>query len=383
MRDICHLFDRTIGWEQRLGAGVLLDRLPVDGYATTLATIDHRAVRTLKALGCPVESIGHGSTFRSVAPLLAAPALRRLLEARRCEIVHAWGVPAGLAAWIARGRRGAAKSPLVVELFDPVLTRSDVKILRTMVGSGGAAVACSCRIVQRRLIEGGVSPQACVVIRPGVDFGLINRCRRGRLREELGVARGDLLVILPESQGCCHGHVDAFSAAVLVDHLRAGVRVLLPGRSRENGRIARLADTLPNPSALLLPGDRYAFEELLAISDVLVVPAQGDISTTCIAWAMAAGVAVIGTAVHSVAELIAAKVNGLLFKRERGRNMIVSLAKLLLDRQTQDKMKEVARGQAYEIFGVRRYVEQHIRLYDNLMSGGAPGEGIVDSATVG
>jgi glycosyltransferase involved in cell wall biosynthesis len=95
---------------------------------------------------------------------------------------------------------------------------------------------------------------------------------------------------------------------------------------------------------------------------------------------MAAGVAVIGTAVHAVAELIANKLNGLLFKQTPGRSMVASLFRLLTDRVSQDKVRETARGQAYEVFGLRRCVEQHMRLYDNVLNGSPPGDGIVDSA---
>jgi len=55
----------------------------------------------------------------------------------------------------------------------------------------------------------------------------------------------------------------------------------------------------------------------------------------------------------------------------------------LQDRASLDKAREVARGQAYEVFGVRRFIEQHMRVYDNLMSDRAPGEGITDSARAG
>jgi glycosyltransferase involved in cell wall biosynthesis len=124
------------------------------------------------------------------------------------------------------------------------------------------------------------------------------------------------------------------------------------------------------------------FEELVAIADALVVAAPGDTSTTAISWAMAAGTAVIGSAVHAVAELIANKLNGLLFKIEKGETVAMPVARLLQNRDGQRKVKETARGQAYEVFGLRRFAEQHDRLYENLLTGRAPGEGITDPALV-
>ena len=121
-------------------------------------------------------------------------------------------------------------------------------------------------------------------------------------------------------------------------------------------------------------------ERLICVADTMVVAARGDVSTTAIAWAMAAGVAVIGGATYSVAELIANKVNGLLFKQTPGKPMTVAIARLLKDRETQRRLTEAARGQAYEVFGLRRCAEQHMQLYVNMLSGSAPAQGIADSA---
>ena len=68
-------------------------------------------------------------------------------------------------------------------------------------------------------------------------------------------------------------------------------------------------------------------------------------------------------------------------KRE-DETVALAVARLLQDRSSQDKCKEVARGHGYEVFGIRRFIDQHIRLYENLLSGVSPGEGITDSAVV-
>ena len=98
---------------------------------------------------------------------------------------------------------------------------------------------------------------------------------------------------------------------------------------------------------------------------------------------MAAGVAVIGAAGYAVAELIAHKVNGLLFKAEAGKSMAAPIVRWLRDHDSLEKVREAARGQAYEVFSIRRYVDQHIKLYENVCAGVAAGEGISDSAAVG
>ncbi|UCC29200.1 MAG: glycosyltransferase [Phycisphaerales bacterium] len=370
MTHVGHLFDGSAGWEQRVGVSQLIDGLPRDRYVNSLIAIDPAAGTSLRWLKQPVDLLPR---FYGIASL-AAPVVARFVAQQRIDVIHAWGIGAAVPA------RALPRIPLVVQLFDPSTAVREVKRVRALARPSTFAVACGSEIVRRRLIEGGLDPELAVVIRPGVDFSLINRCRRGSLREELGLTWDESVAIVPEPVTRAGGQFDAAYAVAIHHHLSGGTRVIVPGTSREQRRISRFTDTLPLSSALVMPGDRHPFEELLAVSDVLLVTPRGDISTTSIAWAMAAGVAVIGTAVHSIAEMIASNVNGLLFKQVPAQSMIASIIGLLQDRASQEKTRETARGQAYEVFGLRRYVEQTARLYENVLSRAAPGEGITDSA---
>ena len=370
MTRICHLFDRDAGWEQYTGLSQLLDRLPSDRFASSLAAIGPGAEGLLRSLRRRVAVLGR----RGWPDVVAAPALSRFLERNEIDLIHAWGARAAHCA------RAATTKPLVVELYDPVLASRDTKLIRAVAQPMGLAVVCSCEIVRRRLIEGGVPPDLTLVIRPGVDFARINAFRRSGLREELGLARDDIVILAPAPARVDEGLSDALLAAGMLNALTSNVRMILPGASRRQRRIVRLDRALPIPPTVVSPGDGYPMEPLIAISDVLVTASRGDLSTTCIAWAMASETAVIGSAVHAVAEMIAHKVNGLLFKPVPGKSMVVAIARLLQDRESQAKTKEVARGQAYEIFGLRRYVDQHVALYENVLSGKSPADGITDPA---
>ncbi len=373
MTHVCHLFDDAAGWEQRVALRSLLDRLPAEQYTSTVTTLDSSAAISLRPLKSPIHIVPR--LIRLDA--WSAPLVSRFVDQRGVDLVHAWGAHAAATA------RAATQKPLVIELFDPAAAFRAAKLLRTLARPAGFAIVCSSVIVRRRLIEGGVPPGLCVVIRPGIDFGWINHCRRGSLREQLGVAKTDTLTIVPEPVMRESGSFGAFWAAALLNELDEGICCIVPGGSKEQKRIARYAATAPSRATIISPGEDHPFEELIAISDVLMVNAQGDVSTTAIAWAMASGAAVIGSAIPSVAELIAHKVNGLLFKQVRGKSAVGPLVRLLQDRASLDQAREVARGQAYEVFGLRRFIEQHTRVYDNLMSDRAPSDGIMDSARVG
>lgn len=370
MTRIGHLFDASTGWEQRVGVSQLIDRLPRDRFSHVLASLGSCDAPARDLWAHRMEVLPE---LRWVGPL-SSPVVARFVARSGIDLIHAWGVRAGAAA------RALPRLPLVIQLYDPLGAATDVKRLRALARPHGFAVVCSAQIVRRRLIEGGLPADLAVVIRPGVDFSLINRWRGGMLRKKLGVGGNELLTIVPQPVTRSGGQFEAVYAVVLRNHLASDVRVLVPGVSREQRRLARFAAALPIANPLITPGDRYPFEQLVSVSDVLLATPRGDLSTTSVAWAMAASTAVVGTAVHSVAEIVAHKVNGLLFKQVPGRSMSAAILARLQDRVSQEKAKEVARGQAYEVFGLRRYIEQTARLYENALSGTSPGEGITDSA---
>ncbi len=373
MTRVCHLFDGFAGWEQRVGVSQLANHSSQDHSTHRLATIDPVAVAALDPMKPKVEIVARCG---GAAPL-AAPGVAKFLFGKRFDLIHAWGPTAAAAA------RAASRLPIILELFDPALATRSAKMIRTLTDSKRLAVICSCGTVRRRLIEGGVAPRACVTVRPGVDFGLINRWRREPLRRQLGIEPDDYVILLSLAKTADRVQLDAYLATTIMNDLDGGVRVITPGvlrASRGRQRIERFAGALIGPPLLVRLPEKTRFERLISICDALVMVPRGDTATTSIAWAMACETAVIGSSVPVVAELIRDGHNGLLFKRVPGRSIVSAIAGLLADRRAQTRVRDVARGQAYQVFSVSRSVEQHARVYRNTLSGKMPGEGVVDTA---
>ena len=97
---------------------------------------------------------------------------------------------------------------------------------------------------------------------------------------------------------------------------------------------------------------------------------------------MAAGLPVVGSAVRSVAELIADRSNGLLCKPAQPRALAQKQLTVLEDHDLRARLTETARGQAYEVFGMRRFTDDYHRLYENVLERRDAGDGIRDSAMV-
>lgn len=382
MATICHLFDGTSGWEERVAAKQLMERLPADRYSALVATIDSSALPLLSSFKNQVSVLARRPVGGTIGDVLAAGSVARFVSRNRIDVVFAWGRSAARAAWMARRVVRNRCRSVVLELFDPAAAAAEGKFLRLATSVGGLALVSTSQTIQRRLYENGVGPEFCTVIRPAVDFAALNRARRGGLREQLGIRADETAVLLPEPVRRRDHPFDAFWATVLLHHLGEGFRGVLPGCSREIDRLRRFAAALPTPAELITPGDGVRFEELIAMADVLLVPAAGDAPTAGIAWAMGAGAAIVAAAQHSVTELVVHRVNGLLFKQTPEKSSMMAIAALLRDRKSQLRLKEAARGQSYEVFGLRRFVDQHRRLLDNVLAGAAPGQGIADSAAI-
>lgn len=373
MISVLHLLDRSAGWEQRVALSQLLDHLPGAQVRHTLLCLGSSPRELRRPLSQPVSSV----PTLAVWPVLAAPLVARAASKCRADVIHAWGVDAALAA------RSAGDRPMVVELFDPGLRPREKNLLHTLGRSGRIAFTGAAQMVRRRLVECGVPDDRCVVIRPGVDFNVLGRARREPLRERLGLARDELVVTTPAPATVDGGQREAFLAACFAAAIRQGIRFVLPGDSPQARAIRRLAACMPAPCKPVFSDDSLPFEQVVAAADVLVVAPAGDASMTAVAWAFAAGAAVIAVADYTVTELVVARVNGLLLKRPEHESPALPIARLLLDAEAQRSVRETARGQAYQVFSVRRYVEQHLRLYDNLLAGARPENGISDSAIAG
>ena len=368
---VLHLFDAGAGWQQRLGASQLMARLPRGRFTCRAAATDGRACGLFGPKGTRLELLRRhlGLDF------LTAPIIRRYVSAHGVDIVHAWSVPSAVAA-----AQAAGDARVVVELFDPAVSDRRARMLRSIQSRPGLGVVCPTQTVRRRLVEKGIDPELCTVIRPGVDFARINAARGVGLRERLGLDTAGRVFIAPEPAARGGGQFTAYWATAIRSFLHTGDRLIIPGTSREQARIARLAGQWRLSACLCCPGDGFAFEELLANADVLLVPSRVEVPTTAMGWAMAAGVPVLATALPATTELLVHKGNSLLIKPDADKRVAVKLAAMLDREDDLRQVKEAARGQAYETFGIRRCVDQHARLYENLLEGNRPGDGIIDSA---
>ncbi len=289
-------------------------------------------------------------------------------------MLHAWGVEAAWACAVA-----ASDSPLLLTLLDPSLLDHHPGWGRPLPLR--CVVVAGSRTLRGRLLTAGVAPDRVAVVRGAIDFGAVNRARDEGLRARVvGDAKPVVLMSGPASRS--GGQWQGLWAAAIVKHVRHDLTVIVPCDSRERRRIVRFSDRIGVPGVLTLPDPGLGWPQLAACADVLMIPATGDVCIEPLAAAMAAGIPIVGGAVHSVAEIIADGMNGLLCTHSGPRQLAARLLVALEDETLRGRVTETARGQAYEVFGVRTFADNYRRIYQNLLSGGSPCDGVRDAAMV-
>jgi len=303
-----------------------------------------------------------------------APGLTQVARDARSELVHAWGIEAA-AACAAR----LADRPLILALLDPGSVRAAASFLRSIPRK--ATLAAGSQVIRSRLIGLGVDPARLVVIRGGVDFAAINQARKGDLRTRFaGEAAPIILLHAPASRG--GGQFYGLWACAIVRQIHANLRVILPYDSPEARRLKRFVRQIRMAGMLASPPPDATWSELVAAADLLLAAAVDEICIEPLATAMAAGIPIVGSAVRSVAELIADRHNGFLCKPKEPRALAAKILAALEDAELRRKVVEAARGQAFEMFSSRAFADNHARLYANALAGAPASEGIRDTAMV-
>lgn len=302
-----------------------------------------------------------------------SPNLPRVVRDTGATLLHAWGAKAAAAC------ADFIELPQVVTLLDPLAAGDAARWIRSFPRQ--AAIAVGCQVMRTRLLSAGIEPSRLAVVRGAVDFAAINRARAANLRARLvGDAAPVLLLHGPASTG--GGQTAGLWTAAVLRQIHAGLRLIMPYDAHEARRLERVAVQTRMPNLLTVPDPRMTWAELASCADVFLAPAIDDICTEPIATAMAAGLVVVGSAVRSVAELIQSGRNGLLCKPGNARSLASLALQAIEDADLRRRLTETARAQIFEVGGIRDFVDNYARLYENVLAGRNPGEGVRDPAMV-
>ena len=308
---------------------------------------------------------------RSLCPIRDLQAFLRLyrwMRQERFDVVHAHSTKAGLvgrlAARLARvpgvlftahgwafteGR--AYWKRWVLAQAERLVARATTKII--CVSAHDRELAVRFRVAH---------PEKLVVIRNGIDPERFTRADGSAVRRKWGLESAPVLTFV--------GRLAAQkNPAVLLNvlgHLPEG-RLVLVGDGPLMPRIRRLVLQGKSTDRVLLVGERGDIPEILAASDVFVLPSRWEGLPLTVIEAMMAGLPVVASRVGGVPELVEEGVTGFLVPSGDLQALARALQRLVEDDELRRSMGEAGRRRALERFTLARMLRETQAVYEEVV----------------
>lgn len=318
-----------------------------------------RAIAQLRdglASTCQIQclTVGRGGDCRHV--LAAALTLMRA----QADAIHVWGERCLRAAALSR-------KPL---LFTPapVASAGAAKWLRAVASQRAVRSVCLSAADHRYLIEQGIAPELCDLVRAGVKLGR-NLGVDDELRTRLGAEPDDCLIaLLGDGDGWANVRLAVQSVAIL-HFLNPRYRLLI---GRDNPRIrwaVRLAqqwsDRLVIEAADRLGGDGD-LDAWLPAANMALCTADERLASLPVLSCMAGGVPLVALATPATSELLEDHHTALLAP-PKARRVAQRILQLAEDPELAHRLADRARAEAYEFFSVSRFVSEMRIVYGKLV----------------
>ena len=185
---------------------------------------------------------------------------------------------------------------------------------------------------------------------------------RARLRSELALAPGELLIVSVGNLYAVKGH------AVLIDALsrlpdRAGWRVAVAGRGEEEPKLRAQAAAAGIGDRVHLLGFRDDVADILAAGDVFTMPSLSEGLPLALVEGMSFGLPVVVTRVGGVPEVVTDGVEGLIVPPADPGALAAALGALLADAPRRQQMGAAARTRALRDYALSTMADRYERLY--------------------
>ena len=356
----------------------VIDELAVAGTETQLLAlirhIDRRLVlphlcllrgdsplsRDLEPDGCPVWRLGVGALARPRA-LHRLVRFARLLRRQRIDVVQAYFPDSsyfGLtAAWLAGVPNRLRTRNNLGHWLTPMHRR-----LGRMLNLLTTATLTNCEAArQALLLAEGPAPATVHVLENGVDLGrfLSPAATAGA---PLDSPRVGAVANLRRVKG-----VDVLIAAAgLLADRHPGVRFRVAGEGEQRDALEAAIARLGLSERFLLPGGSANVPAFLAELDVAVLPSRAEGMSNSLLEYMAAGRAIVATAVGGNSELVEHGVHALLVPPDDCAALAGAIARLIDDRALARRLGAAARQRARERYGREAMVRRFEDFYQGL-----------------
>ena len=188
--------------------------------------------------------------------------------------------------------------------------------------------------------------------------------QREKIRAELGLQSRDKIITVVANYIPYKGHMDFLQAAEKIKKRFPETQFWLIGEDRGiEEKLKQESEKLGIADSTRFWGQRSDIAELLAASDISVLPSHEEGFSNVILESMAAGLPVVATDVGGNPEAVLDGMTGWIVPPRNPGQIAEKIIALLNDPEQAKKFGEKGRKNVKELFSMERMVQKHLELY--------------------
>jgi glycosyltransferase involved in cell wall biosynthesis len=326
----------------------------------------------LLKIGIPVDMV-HMPNLRHPANL---PKLIKYLRTYRPQVIHTQLQFANILGNIAAAVLGMPSISTLHTVDNPVKTTSYWRnqitwfVLRNLCSK---VIAVSENTRQFHISKGKIPEDKIVTIYNGIDissFRPLDKSGFAKKRRSLNLPPDGLVFTTIAVLRKLKGIQFMIEAMPEILKLTPDFRYLIVGDGEYGETLKKLVSTSNLGGHVVFTGQRKDIPEILAISDVFVLPTLTEALPTVLIEAMAAQKAIIASNVGGVPEMVENEKNGLLVPPADPVSLANACSQLAQDTKRREAMAKQGYLIAHEKFEIKKLIHKLNDLYDELIKNG-------------
>jgi glycosyltransferase involved in cell wall biosynthesis len=346
-------------------------RLAASEYDVTMGCLRMKGplLEKLKGTAVAIREFHPAGGLDTPAGLYQLVRLARYLRRERFDVVHThdlWSNLMGVLAARMAGVPAIISSRRDLAHFDWYQGRRR-GWLRRIQNLSGVVLANATPIREALIAEDGFAAEKLRVIHNGVDTEKFRRGQRDRERLFPGTQNQKLVVLVGNMHSDVKGHPWLIAAAPAVLQEFPQTRFVFAGEGDARPVFEEQVAKLGLQSSFMFLGRRSDIPDVLASSDIAVLPSRAEGLPNAVLEYMAAGLPTIASRVGGNAELIEDGVTGLLVRPEDSQALAGALLRLLRDPELSRRMAANGQKVAIENYSFERLIREVDALYTELL----------------
>jgi L-malate glycosyltransferase len=303
-----------------------------------------------------------GGSFLSVRAQKSRVALGRCLRSEKIQIAHSFDFYTNLlllpTAWFVRVPVVIGSHRQLGDLLTPLQFRAQAVVFRFC-----DRVVCNSRAAAARLLQQGLPEEKIAIIPNGLAPELF-----AAATPALPFSRSTVRVgMIARMNARSKNHAVFLRAAARLASKLPNVEFLLVGDGPFRSEFESIAERLGVAKRVSFLGDRKDIPEVLASTDIAVVPSASESLSNAVLESMAAGVAVVATNVGGTPEVISDGKTGLLVRPDDEDELANAIERLLMQPAFRATCARNGKELASAQFTLKSVTERYESLYEELL----------------